>query len=135
MRLTKLHHCKLMKKTMKNLPLIFLMTTFLYAQSPTQNLAEVKPSPQQMAWQELEFGALIHVGPSTFLNQEAGDGSADPAVFQPADLDPEQWVLAAKAAGARYVVLVAKHEDGFCLWPTQTTSYSVKFRRANAGPW
>ena len=111
---------------MRNLYLLPLITSLLWAQSPTQNLAEVKPSPQQLAWQELEFGALIHLGPNTFLNQEAGDGSADPNVFQPADLDPEQWVLAAKAAGARYVVLVAKHEDGFCLWPTKTTSYSVK---------
>ncbi|MBY0506284.1 MAG: alpha-L-fucosidase [Bryobacteraceae bacterium] len=91
-----------------------------------QNLAEVKPAPPQLAWQELEFGAWIHLGPNTFLGQETGDGSADPNVFQPADLDPEQWVLAAKAAGARYLILVAKHEDGFCLWPTRTTAYSVK---------
>ena len=75
---------------MRNLYLLPLITSLLWAQSPTQNLAEVKPSPQQLAWQELEFGALIHLGPNTFLNQEAGDGSADPNVFQPADLDPEQ---------------------------------------------
>lgn len=106
--------------------LLPFLAVCLAAQSPTQNLAEVKPTPQQLAWQELEFGVVIHLGPNTFLNQEAGDGSAEPGVFQPADLDPEQWVLAAKSAGARYVILVAKHQDGFCLWPTRTTAYSVK---------
>ena len=118
---------------MHTFPLLALTTSLLWAQSPTQNPAEVKPSPQQLAWQELEFGALIHLGPNTFLNQETGDGSADPNTFQPVDLDPEQWVLAAKAAGARYIVLVAKHEDGFCLWPTKTTSYSVKQSRWQNG--
>ena len=91
----------------------------------TANAADVKPSPQQVEWQDLEFGVIIHFGTNTFLNREWGDGSADPKVFSPTDVDPEQWVRAAKAAGARYVVLVAKHHDGFCLWPTDQTKYSV----------
>src|SRR5690348_2998484 len=41
-----------------------------------QNAVDVKPSPQQVAWQDLEFGVIIHFGPNTFLNQEWGDGSA-----------------------------------------------------------
>lgn len=95
-----------------------------------QNFTDIKPSPQQVEWQDLEMGAIIHFGPNTFLNQEWGDGTADPSVFNPTDADPEQWMRAAKAAGIKYVVFVAKHHDGFCLWPTARTNYSVK-----SSPW
>lgn len=91
-----------------------------------QNFVDVKPSPQQVAWQDLEFGVIIHFGPNTFMDREWGDGTADPKVFNPTAFDPEQWMRAIKAAGARYVVMVAKHHDGFCLWPTAQTNYSVK---------
>ena len=95
-----------------------------------QNFAGLRPSPQQVAWQDLEIGVLIHFGPNSFMDREWGDGAADPQVFNPPQLDASQWVAAAKAAGARYLVLVAKHHDGFCLWPTAQTAYSVK-----ASPW
>src|ERR1700677_3118740 len=91
-----------------------------------QNFAEIEPSPQQVAWQDLEFGVLIHFGTNTFLDKEVGEGNADPKVFNPVNFDPDQWMKAIKAAGARYVVLVAKHHDGFCLWPSEQTDYSVK---------
>lgn len=96
----------------------------------TVNAVDLKPSPQQVEWQDLEFGVIIHFGTNTFLNREWGDGTAEPSVFDPKDVDPEQWVKAAQAAGARYVVLVAKHHDGFCLWPTEQTKYSVA-----SSPW
>src|SRR6267143_2903170 len=95
-----------------------------------QNFTEIKPSPQQVEWQDLEFGAIVHFGTNTFLDRELGDGTASPEVFNPTEFDPEQWMQAIKAAGAKYVVLVAKHHDGFCLWPTAQTDYSVK-----ASPW
>jgi alpha-L-fucosidase len=98
--------------------------------SPAQNFTDVKPSPQQVSWQDLEMGAIIHFGPNTFLNQEWGDGTADPSVFNPSNFDPDQWMRAIKAAGIRYVVFVAKHHDGFCLWPTEKTQYSLK-----SSPW
>jgi len=95
-----------------------------------QNFPDIKPTAQQTAWQDLEFGVIIHFGTNTFLNREWGDGTADPSVFNPKQFDPDQWMEAIKASGARYVVMVAKHHDGFCLWPTEQTSYSVK-----SSPW
>jgi len=103
------------------LPLVTLPTSL-----SAQSFAEVKPKPQQLAWQALEIGVLIHFGPNTFQDREWGDGTADPRIFNPTELDAEQWVLAAKAGGARYLVMVAKHHDGFCLWPSRHTEYSVK---------
>lgn len=91
-----------------------------------QNFADVKPSPQQVHWQDLEFGVIVHFGTNTFLDREWGDGTADPKVFNPDHVDPGQWARAAKSAGAGYLLLVAKHHDGFALWPTQQSAYSVK---------
>ncbi len=105
---------------------ILVCATFSLA----QNFADVKPSPQQVAWQDLEIGALIHFGPNTFMDREWGDGTADPSVYNPSNVDPEQWMRAAKSAGVKYVVFVAKHHDGFCLWPTAKSQYSVK-----SSPW
>src|SRR3569832_2279176 len=87
---------------------------------------DIRPAPYQVAWQDLEFGVIIHFSTNTFLNQEWGDGSANPSVFNPTQFDPEQWMKAIHDAGAKYVVLVAKHHDGFCLWPTEQTNYSIK---------
>lgn len=107
-----------------------VLATTLFSLVPpiaqSQNFTEIKPSPQQVEWQDLEFGVLIHFGTNTFLDREWGDGTADPKVFNPTQLDAEQWMRAIKAAGAKYVVLVTKHHDGFCLWPTEQTEYSVK---------
>ena len=95
-----------------------------------QNFADVRPSPQQVAWQDLEVGAIIHFGTNTFLDREWGDGTASPSVFNPTHVDTDQWMAAAKSASIRYVVQVAKHHDGFALWPTAQTDYSVK-----SSPW
>jgi len=95
-----------------------------------QNFSDIKPSPQQTAWQDLEFGVIIHFSTNTFLDREWGDGTADPSVFNPTQFDPDQWMKAIRDSGAKYVVLVAKHHDGFCLWPTEQTAYSIK-----SSPW
>jgi len=100
------------------------------ASACAQNFVDVKPSPQQVAWQDMEMGAIIHFGTNTFLNREWGDGTAAPGVFNPHHVDTDQWIEAAKSAGIGYVVLVAKHHDGFALYPTAQTDYSVK-----SSPW
>jgi len=91
-----------------------------------QSFPDIKPAPQQTAWQDLEFGVILHFSTNTFLDREWGDGTADPKVFNPTQFDPDQWMQAIRDSGAKYVVLVAKHHDGFCLWPTAQTDYSIK---------
>jgi alpha-L-fucosidase len=108
---------------------VTVLASVCVAASP-QNAIDIKPTPQQSAWQDLEFGVILHFGPNTFMDREWGDGKASTSVFNPKDFDPDQWMDAIKAAGATYVVFVAKHHDGFCLWPTEQTDYSVK-----SSPW
>ncbi len=88
------------------------------------------PTPTQLAWQETETNLFVHFGLNTFTGREWGDGKESPALFNPVRLDCRQWARAARAAGFKIGILTAKHHDGFCLWPTATTSHSVKF-----SPW
>ena len=73
---------------------------------------------------------FLHFGMNTFTDREWGDGRESPATFAPAALDARQWARAARTAGFRALVLTAKHHDGFCLWPTKTTTHSVA-----SSPW
>ncbi len=47
---------------------------------------EIKPAPYQVAWQDLEFGVIIHFSTNTFLDREWGDGTASPSIFNPIQL-------------------------------------------------
>ena len=83
------------------------------------------PSAAQLAWQRDELALFLHFGVNTFTDREWGDGKESPAIFAPTALDARQWARAAKAGGFRMMILTAKHHDGFCLWPTATTTHSV----------
>jgi alpha-L-fucosidase len=86
----------------------------------------VKPTPAQVRWQNAEFGMFVHFGINTFNNREWSDGTKSPKTFNPKRLNTDQWIQVAKNAGVNYMILTCKHHDGFCLWQTETTDYSVK---------
>jgi alpha-L-fucosidase len=96
-----------------------------FSRPPLPTAVRPIPSPSQLVWQQDELAIFLHFGVNTFTDREWGDGKEDPAIFNPAALDARQWTRAAKQAGFRTVVLTAKHHDGFCLWPTETTKHSV----------
>ena len=83
------------------------------------------PSPAQVAWQTREMAAFLHFGMNTFTDREQGDGSESPALFNPTAFDARQWITALRNAGVREALLSVKHHEGFCLWPTKCTTYSV----------
>ena len=88
------------------------------------------PSQAQLAYLEDELAAFIHFGPNTFYDQEWGSGQEDPKCFNPTKLDAREWVRVLKETGFKKLILVIKHHDGFVLYPTAYTDYSVK-----ASPW
>ena len=112
--------------TMRNLTIVYLMlfATMLRAQD-LKPLAPV-PSKYQQQWQEMEFYIFVHFGPNTFTDKEWGAGNEPEDAFNPTQMDCRQWVRIAKAAGAKGIIITAKHHDGFCLWPSKYSKHTVK---------
>lgn len=92
------------------------------------------PTAAQLAWNQTEFYAFFHYGMNTYTGREWGLGDEDESLFAPTSVpNPEQWLRAAKEAGMQGGIAVVKHHDGFCLWPTQTTTHNVtQSRNPNA---
>lgn len=83
------------------------------------------PTAAQLEWHEMEMYALIHFGVDTYTDKEWGFGDEDPKILNPLKFDAKQIVAAAKSAGFKGVVVVAKHHDGLCIWPTKTTEHNI----------
>lgn len=82
------------------------------------------PSAAQLAWHDLEIGMFVHFAPNTWQDQEYDDRSTPLSRISP-EIDTDQWADAAVALGARYIVMVAKHVGGFCMWQTGTNAYGI----------
>jgi alpha-L-fucosidase len=83
------------------------------------------PTADQLAWQDMEIGIFMHFGPNSWQDLESDDLSTPLSAVNPKSLDTDQWAQCALGLGAKYIVFVAKHQGGFCMWQTQTTSYSI----------
>lgn len=110
---------------MKTLLFAFLILTGLC--TAAQNTAAVPlPTRQQLSWHETEFNLFMHFGPNTFTDKEWGEGTEPEDLFNPSQLDCRQWCRVAKAAGAKGIIITAKHHDGFCLWPSKYSKHTVR---------
>jgi alpha-L-fucosidase len=95
-----------------------------------EKAAKLLPRPNQTDWMRLERTFFLHFGVNTFNEVEWGSGQEDPSIFNPTELNANQWLDAITNFGGKMIVLVCKHHDGFCYWPTRYTPHSVA-----ASPW
>ena len=101
-----------------------LFTVSIQAQTTTGR--NVLPSNAQLKSHENEFYLFMHFGPNTFTDKEWGDGKERTEVFNPDQMDCNQWCRIAKQAGAKGIIITAKHHDGFCLWPSKYSTHTVQ---------
>lgn len=77
------------------------------------------PNEGQMKYYKDELAGFVHFGVNQYTGAEWGNGQEDPDIFQPENLDTDQWIEAFQAAGIKRAILTSKHHDGFALFPTK----------------
>jgi alpha-L-fucosidase len=113
-----------MNKSLSTLALFAILCSASSGATP----ASISPTPSsaQLKWQENDFALFLRLGLNTFTGQEQGTGTEDPGLFNPTKLDVKQWVRVARDCGAKRIILQVKGHEGFCLWPSRFSEYSVK---------
>ena len=109
-------------------PLLLIALLFSACDQPTPPAPEAVapvPTERQLNWHQLEQYAFIHFTTNTFTDKEWGFGDESPEVFNPTNLDAEQWARTIKEAGLKGIILTCKHHDGFCLWPSEYTEHDI----------
>lgn len=104
---------------------VFLLISCASSRQFTQPEPSQHPNKYQQQQIDRKYGMFIHFGINTFHDQEWTDGSKPPSSYTPTDIDADQWIKTARDAGMKYVILITKHHDGFCLWDSKYTSYDV----------
>ncbi len=117
---------------MKNTPKAVLLSTLIvlvaliHADAFAEGEARGIPTPEQIAWHEMEIEMFLCLDPCTWQGREYDDHSIPLSEINPAQLDTDQWCEVAKSFGAKQILFVAKHTGGFCWWQTDTSDYSIK---------
>lgn len=90
-------------------------------------LISVLPSKRQQRLAEKPFYLFMHFGMNTATSREWGVGNEKVTDFTIKKINAAQWIKCAQSSGATGIILTCKHHDGFCLWPSDYTSFSVKY--------
>src|SRR2546430_1404843 len=104
-----------------------------------ENYTPTAANLQARAWfQDAKFGMFIHWGVYSVLGDgewivetrpiNRTDYAKLPAFFNPIKFDPAAWVALAKAAGMKYITITSKHHDGFAMFNSKLTDWSVVAR-------
>ncbi len=96
-----------------------------------ENASIPKPTKGQQTWQEAEVGLIYHFDISVAANDFSQHNNAykktfDPQLYNPERLDTDQWIEAAKAAGAKYAIFTGTHFNGFIQWQSDAYPYGLK---------
>lgn len=115
---------------------IFFLSAILFFGSASLNAqtSPIVPIPTQaqLDWQNAELVAVFHYDLHVFDGKKYRQPQnritpiADYNIFNPKQLDTDQWVRAAKAAGCKIAILTATHETGFALYQSEVNPYCLK---------
>lgn len=127
-----------MKKFYLFVFVVILIPSMYYAQSTGggELNPNLKTNQKLLSdWQNMKFGMFIHWGPVALRGTEIGwsRGTEIPIdeydslykEFNPVLFNAKEWVSAIKNAGMKYLVVITKHHDGFCMWPSEYTDYDI----------